>query len=220
MDQDDEEMPHLSVKDELFMIWEHKLKDKGVRKPGGAFLSALCFLYINSGKPVSIDDIKKYVTDDGFTLGGGDSLQVRHLAKQFGFNIYKGGEVYNGEKIKRSHYLLADILTPHPSFISVKRNVEVTDESWIKIKNEYKNKCACCGDMEGEPARWNEYERVTLQKGHMDPRLALKEDNCIPQCKECNQQYKDKAAFNLRGKVILYNEKGLSACLQSECTPC
>lgn len=202
------------------MIWEHKLKQKGVKKPNGIFLSALCFLYINSGKQVSIEQIKKYVSEDGFALGAGDSLQVRHLAKQFGFNMYKGGEVYNGEKIKRSHYLLSDITSPHPSFIPQKRNIELTEESWIKIKNEYKNKCVCCGDAEGEPARWNEYERVTLQKGHMDPRLALKEDNCIPQCRECNQQYKDKAMFNLRGKVILYNEKGLSAGLQSECTPC
>ena len=218
MDQDD--FPYISVKDELLMIWDSKLKDKGVKKPGGAFLSALCFLYINSGKSVSIDEIKKYVTDDGFVLGGGDSLQVRHLAKQFGFNMYKGGEVYKGHKLKRSHYLLADILSPHPSYIREKRNVELTEESWIKIKNEYKCRCACCGDKEGEPARWNEYEVVTLQKGHMDPRLTLREDNCIPQCKECNQQYKDKAVFNLRGKVILYNEKGLSACLQSEHTPC
>lgn len=217
----EDELPPLSVKEELLIIWEHKLKDKGVRKPGGAFLSALCFLYINIGKAVSIDDIKTYVRNDGFTLGGGDSLQVRHLAKQFGFNMYKGGELYNGEKIPRSHYMLADILTPHPSFIPETRSGHLSEESWIQLKNDpHENECATCGDKEGKPAKWNKYEIVKLQKGHMDPRLPLTLDNCIPMCRNCNQFYKNKAVFNREGKVTLYNEKGLSVGSQSECTPC
>jgi len=210
----EEDIPNISVKDEVLMIWDGKLKDKGVKKPGGAFLEALCCLYINIGKSISIDIIRKYVEESGFILKGSDSLQVRHLAKQYGFNIFKGGEVYNGVKIPRSHYMLVDILSAHPSHITEKRRVELTEESWIKIKNEYRNRCACCGDTEGQSARWNDYEIVLLQRGHMDPRKALTEDNCIPQCKDCNQQYKDKAVFNKRGKVIEFNEKGLSSSQQ------
>jgi hypothetical protein len=98
----DENFPNISVKDEVLMIWDAKLKEKGVKKPGGARLEALCCLYINIGKPIRIDVIHKYLEEAGFTLlNGSDSVQVRHLAKQCGFNIYKGGEVYKGAKIPR-----------------------------------------------------------------------------------------------------------------------
>ena len=210
----DENFPNISVKDEILMIWDAKLKEKGVKKPGGAKLEALCCLYINIGKPIHIHVILKYVEESGFTLKGSEPVQVRHLAKQYGFNIYKAGEVYKGVKIPMSHYMLVDILSAHPSHITEKRRVELTKESWIKIKNEYRNRCACCGDTEGETARWNDYEIVVLQKGHMDPRKALTEKNCIPQCKDCNQQYRDKAVFNKRGKVIEFNKKGLSSSQQ------
>jgi hypothetical protein len=44
----------------------------------------------------------------------------------------------------------------------------------------------------------------------MDPRKSLTEDNVIPQCAMCNQQYKNKAVFNDRGYVVEFNKNGFT----------
>jgi len=189
------------------------LASKGVKPLGedSSFGQALCCLYENIGKPVHIDTIRKYVTEKGITLpGGGDSLQVRHLALQYGYNMLKGGDVHpiSGEKIPKSNYLLLDLKNPCPAFMPKRRNVEMTSDQWTSLKAQYSNKCVNCGSEEGKPLRWNPHKITVLQKGHMDPRKELTSVNMIPQCEICNQQYKNKAVFNERGFVIEYNKDG------------
>jgi hypothetical protein len=163
---------------------------------------ALCCLAENIGVPLSIETIRAYVTSRGVALSGGDSLQVRHLAMQFGWNMLKGGQVApNAQKVPKSHFMLLDIETPHPDFMPQVRSGALTDAEWSTLKEGYGNACVNCGSKEGEPMRWDRYTITVLQKGHMDPRKALELGNVIPQCRCCNQQYKDKAVFNERGYV-------------------
>ncbi len=180
------------------------LKACGVRLPGktSAFGLALCCLLENLGSPVHIDAIREYVTKRGVVLAGGDTLQVRHLAMQYGWNMLKGGQVTpSGQTIPKSHFCLLTIESPHPSFLPAVRSTTLTDEEWTGLKAKYDNKCVICASKEGEPMRWDIYTITVLQKGHMDPRKALTLGNVIPQCRCCNQQYKDKAVFNERGYV-------------------
>lgn len=86
----------------------------------------------------------------------------------------------------------------------------MTDDDWKSLLAKYENMCVNCGSKEGEPLRWNKHKITVLQKGHMDPRKPLTEDNTIPQCAMCNQQYKNKAVFNERGFVVEFNKKGFT----------
>lgn len=183
---------------------DERLKTRGVCLPGrdSGFGLALCCLAENLNKPVSIEDIRLYVTSRGVALKGGDSLQVRHLAMQKGWNVLKGGQVApNGQKIPRSHFMLLNLETAHPEFMPQVRSCTLTDDEWNTLKDTYGNACVNCGSKEGEPMRWDRYTTTVLQKGHMDPRKSLVLGNVIPQCRCCNQQYKDKAVFNERGYV-------------------
>jgi hypothetical protein len=188
------------------MHLEH-LKTHGVRLPGRdtAFGLALCCLAEHLKTPLSIETIREYVTSRGVVLAGGDSLQVRHLAKQHGWNLLKGGETTpDGHKVPKSHFLLLDLQTPLPGFLPQVRSTTLTDAEWATLKSQYENTCVNCGSVEGQPMRWDKYATTVLQKGHMDPRKALALGNVIPQCRCCNQQYKNKAVFNERGYVTAW----------------
>jgi len=194
-------------------LFEKNLKLNGVRPvtDTSAFGQALCCLYENLGKPVKIEDIRTYVTRAGIELpGGGDSLQVRHLALQYGYNMLKGGEInpLTKEKIPKSSYVLLDLEKPCPSFMPAKRKTEASGDDWSRLKEQYNSMCVNCGSKEGEFMRWEPYKKTVLQQGHMDPRKPLTLDNTIPQCSYCNQQYKDKAIFNNKGQVIDFNKSG------------
>jgi hypothetical protein len=193
-------------------FYENNLKKLGVKqikKDTGLFY-ALEYLFLNLGKPVYIEEIKKHVVGKGIKLKGGDSLQIRHLVLQYGYNIFKGGDIYKNNKLKKSHFLLADLENTHKSFIKDKRTGKITNIDWINIKLEYDNKCVNCGSLEGKPLRWNKNKITELSQGHMDPRKPLTIDNVIPQCAICNQQYKNKAIFNKRGFVIDFIKKGFN----------
>jgi hypothetical protein len=181
------------------------LKKFGVRLPGAKSQHgmALCCLFENLNCAVSIETIREYIVTRGGQPKGGDSVQVRHLAMQYGWNMLKGDQnTPDGKKVPKSHFMLLDTKTPHPGFIAEVRSSTLTADEWTAIKTRYGNKCVNCGSADGEPMRWDEYSTTVLQKGHMDPRKALTADNVIPQCRCCNQQYKDKAVFNERGYVI------------------
>lgn len=196
------------------------LQSKGVKPlaEDSAFGQALCCLYENLGKPVHIDKIREYVQTKGIILpGGGDSLQVRHIALQCGYNMIKGGDIHptTNEKIPKSHYLLLDLQTPCVAFLPKRRKVEMTTDQWTDLKRQYEHKCVNCGAEEGKPLRWNPHKITVLQQGHMDPRKELTASNMIPQCAICNQQYKNKAVFNARGFVIEFHKDGF----KSQITP-
>ena len=189
------------------------LQKFGVKKPTATsgLGQALCCLYENVGKAVHIDAIRSYVKEHGITLkGGGDPLQVRHLALQQGYNVLKGGEIHpvTGEKIPQAHVMLLDLEKPHPSYTPKRRICELNTDEWTSIKEHYENRCVNCGSEEGKPLRWNKYQVTVLEKGHMDPRKQMTSDNIIPQCSFCNDQYKNKAVFNERGVIIDFNKAG------------
>jgi len=171
------------------------LKSNGVKLPKkGKLRIALEYLVKNMGKPVHIDDIKEYVINEGETLTGTDPLQVRHLSTQNGFYIVKGNNKYE--------HKLITLICELPGFIKEKRNISINNKIWKSIMKEYDYMCVNCGSKQDDELRWKKTEITKLQKGHMDPRKGLTEDNCIPQCQFCNQRSKDKHVFDKRGQVI------------------
>ena len=182
-----------SITKYLDNMYNKYLKNYGIKIPKkGKMRSALEYLVININKAVDIRDIQSYVISCGYSLKGGDPIQVRHLSTQNGFYIIK----------EDNKFKLISLIIPHPSFIKDKRNIKITNDSWLKILKEYDYMCVNCGSEEFKELRWKKTEKTKLQKGHMDPRKSLTEDNCVPQCQFCNQRYKDKAVFDKRGQVI------------------
>lgn len=173
-----------------------------------AFYYALQYLYQNIKKECNIDDIRKYVVSKGMILSGGDSLQIRHLGMQKGYNILKGGDVIKNMKIKKSNFMLCNLVNCFNGYTSEKRSEKIDDANWKNLLEEYDNKCVNCGSVNNEPLRWNGNKITVLQQGHMDPTKSLTLDNTIPQCSICNQQYKNKVIFNKRGYVIAFNSDG------------
>ena len=173
------------------------------------FGQALAYLNKKLGNEVPIEEIKDYVIKQGITLKGGDPLQLRHVARYY--NLLKGGEInpITNKKIKRSHFCLLNLTEHHPNYIPSKNtSITMSDDEWEHMKKVYKYQCASCGNNEGEPMRFNSYTITKLQRGHMDPRKEGTIDNIIPQCKDCNQQYKNKAIFNKYGRVIDWCKSG------------
>ena len=93
-----------NINNNISNLYEKNLKEKGVKKihHNTAYYYAHEYLYLNIGKPNYIEDIKNYVIEKGIKLNGGDSLQVRHLGQQYGYNILKGGDNYKNNKIKKA----------------------------------------------------------------------------------------------------------------------
>jgi hypothetical protein len=188
------------------------LKNKGCKLPSKVSVlgKALEYLYINIKKENNIHDIRKYVAESlkKDLNNSNDSLQVRHLGLQFGFNILKSMD-NRTYKIKKSNYLLFNLTRIYENFYRDKRKEEnINKENWYELKKEYEFKCATCGNEENKPMKYNKNRKTILQKGHMDPRKSLTIDNIIPQCSYCNQNYKNKAIFNKRGIIIDFNKKG------------
>ena len=192
---------HDATWSELVTLWNTHLKEKGVKLPkkNSKLGDAVLFLYTNMGSFVHIDLIKKFVAGLGHKMTGTDPLQVRHLSTQRGLYIVKDG---------RYHYKMVNMTEPIPGFIPTRRQTRVDEVAWIALKATYGNKCVNCGSVHGEELRWDPTQTTVLQQGHMDPRKDLTQDNCIPQCQFCNQQYKNKAIFNCRGFVIDFKKEG------------
>ena len=189
------------------------LKKHGCKLPSknSSFGKALEYLYINIKKEINIDDIRNYVNNQiKMDKKVGDSLQIRHLGLQYGFNLLKNKDIISNtdEKIKKSHYSLYNLCKPYKNFYKDKRKEILNNDNWYELKKEYNFSCACCSNEENKPMRYNINQITILQQGHMDPRKSLTLDNTIPQCSYCNQQYKNKAIFNKRGIVVDYNKDG------------
>ena len=153
----------------------------------------LCYLYERIGEVVSKEELTDFIRL--YWPNTSDVQQARHLGRQNGFYIQgKASGIGNGK------YKLLTLEKPHPSYVKDK-TAGVSAASFEELKKAYDYKCATCGNEEGKADRYNEDVIVKLEKGHMDPRKSL-EDNCIPQCRECNGQYKDKYVFNQQGRII------------------
>jgi hypothetical protein len=174
----------------LKMDWEVYLKPFGVKrviqlttKSGEPIINSLvlCILKKNEGK---FNDIQ----------------QARHLGLQYGWNIKQtkvGGE---------SGYILINTTEPHPYFQNVRRVDSITD--WDGLKKRYNHQCAVCGSVEGQYNLKFTHKLVKLEKGHMDPRKSMTDDNIIPMCDCCNQFYKNYAVFDKMGRIIDFNSQG------------
>ena len=127
------------VYEQVQQLYEKNLKDKGVKSvtQTSGLGQALCCLFENLGKPVDIKTIREYVRSKGIELNGADSLQVRHLAMQFGYNMLKGGEIYpaTNEKIPKSCFLLMDMDNVYHGFKPKRRRLEMTVDDWVRLKN-------------------------------------------------------------------------------------
>ena len=134
--------------------------------------------------------------------------QVRHLGTQLGWNVLnKGAKIPDvDESVPSGYNYLVSLETPNPSRIAtaLKRAGRLAAKNFEQLKVAYDNKCATCGIEEGKKDV-RDGTVVSLQQGHMNPRLPLTLDNTIPQCSYCNQTYKDYFRFNEYGRVIAVN---------------
>lgn len=188
-------------------VWDTNLKQHGVKLPkkSSKQREVLEILFENINKPLHIDTIKTILKERGFKLTGTDPVQTRHLSTQQGWYI---------EKTSKYEHMLVSVTDPLPGFIKSKRAVKVDDSIWKKLLEEYDHTCVNCGSKDNFTLRWKNTEITKLQQGHMDPRLPLTEDNCIPQCQFCNQRYKNKAVFDKRGQVIEFSKGGITGASQ------
>lgn len=194
--------------DTLKKDWELYLKPFGVKsitrltnKSGEPILNSvvLCILKKNEGKFVSKKEITSLVSSYTGKIYN-DIQQARHLGLQYGWNI-KQTKV-NGE----NGYVLINTTEPHPYFQNTRRVNTITD--WEGLKQMYNNQCAVCGSTEGQYNLKFIHKIVKLEKGHMDPRKSMSDDNIIPMCDCCNQFYKNFAVFDKMGRVVEYNIQG------------
>ena len=182
---------------------KHQIK---LPKAGTQKGTCLEYLWLNKGKIVTKSDAEEYVFD---TMGRNskDLQSLRHLGKQDGFNILQGGEVFEGQKLKRGQYVFLGFDRPNGFYFSKRRKENFTGD-WSDMKKEYDNCCATCGAPEGERHKHTN-KIVVLEKGHMDPRKAMVDGNIIPQCSWCNQTSKDRWVYDRLGRVKAITERGL-----------
>ena len=134
--------------------------------------------------------------------------QVRHLGTQlFWYVLNKGAKVPDKEERVPSGYnYLVSIETPNPKAVAnaLRRTGRLAARSFEELKLAYNMRCATCGIEENKKDTRNGL-MVSLQQGHMNPRLPLTLSNTIPQCQYCNQQYLDHFIFNEYGRVVAVN---------------
>jgi hypothetical protein len=191
---------YIRIYDEIYLPAFENFKHHGAKKikrPTSTNISqktfALLYMIDNIGRVVSKEEItKEYIKLTNKHTN--DFQSVRHLGSQDGYDITNNRGGINGYRLNS--------LGVRGGFIPDRRSVEISNDDWIDIKNEYDNRCATCGDEEGKPQRYDKTTICTLQMGHMNPKKPLTLDNVIPHCAICNSVYKDKFRFNKYGRVI------------------
>ena len=166
-------------------------------KMGSQKADTLVYLYNNLGSVVKKKDVEKSV----FGKRGEnpkDLQDLRHLGKQGGFNVLQGGHVHKNTVLKKGQYVLVDFKSTN-DFWSFKRR-DTTNLDFDSLKKEYNYMCATCGGSEGKPHRYTQ-KVIVLEKGHMDPREEMSNENIIPQCNDCQTYYKDRAVFDKLGRI-------------------
>ena len=159
------------------------------------------------GQIVKKEELEKIV--EGFTGKKPDVQSARQLATEKGYYVVSGKRkdiLAVEKKMVSGEYLLHTLEEPYPGYISDKRKSSLSDKDWAKLKNEYDNKCANCGSVEGKPNELNKSKLTLLTQGHMDPYKPLTYDNTIPQCEICNRPAKDKFKFNKKGQISSIND--------------
>jgi len=166
----------------------------------------LVYLANHMGEVVKKRDVERDVFG-ARGVNSKDLQELRHLGKQVGFNVLQGGQLYQGLVLKKGTYVLVDFKTVNEFWSFKRRNTSNLD--FNSLKKEYDYKCATCGGLEGEEHRYTG-KIIVLEKGHMDPREEITNENSIPQCNDCQTYYKDRAVFDKQGRVRFFlknNEK-------------
>lgn len=137
--------------------------------------------------------------------------QPRHLGMQNGFDFLVAGCMHPRLKraLRPGEYCLWSFggSARHGRVLDASfsggahRAAELTDPEFTRIKARYRHHCACCGSLEGTSHLKNRRLVTRLERGHMDPRITLDAENCIPMCSMCNSVYKNRAVFNRNGYV-------------------
>jgi hypothetical protein len=189
--------------------WEINLKPFGVKpltqlisKNGKLILNSLvlCILKKNENKFLSKKELTSTVSSYTNKIHN-DIQQARHLGLQYGWNIRQ--TKVDGE----DGYVLINTTEPHPHFKNARRVDTITD--WEGLKQRYNYQCAVCGSTEGQYNLKFIHKLVKLEKGHMDPRKAMTDDNIIPTCDCCNKFYKNFAVFDELGRIVEFNRQGI-----------
>lgn len=152
----------------------------------------LAMLMHNLGKYVHKDVVSDAV--QSIDPQAGRDQQVRHL-KRDGWNIESDG---------KGRHRITDPYNPSPEYTASRtRRQGLTTADFVSLVKLFGNRCATCGAINGEPdPRYGGRDKVSLQKGHMNPHKPSEPNNIIPQCQFCNQAYKNDFEFDERGRVI------------------
>jgi len=163
----------------------------------------LVYLYKYFRKPVTKEELTDFLANYGDRSN--DVQQARHLGQQKGWYIISGQRKDNQCQIygvTPGKYSLISLEEPYPRFTRLRRGLDINEESWESIKEDYNYRCATCGSVENELNLQYPNVLTTLQKGHMDPKKPLTMDNIIPQCSECNRQDRNNFVYNKKSRVI------------------
>ncbi len=187
--------------EKVLCAYNKYLKEHDVKIPSSYHTAKgfwLVYLFFHLGKKVKKRGIENFTRKQDESLSA--DQQVRHL-KRDGWYLLTRNDIIpkSNETIKTGEYMLYTEKSPHPQFIKDKRLESLND--WETIKKEYDNTCATCGSKEGQEHRYFKGNRVTLQKGHMNPSKPMNDDNVIPQCSKCNDFYRDKFIFDRYGRI-------------------
>lgn len=193
-------MQHLKSWEELREAYHSSsLPLKGVRLPQPETQKAqtLLYLYQNLGRTVTKSEAEQAICQR-MNIPTKDIQSLRHLSKQDGFNILQGGASFEGYTLKRGEYMLVDLESTNPYWKASRR--DESDLDFDSLKKKFKHRCATCGEKEASAHRLTG-ELVKLEKGHMDPTMAMTDDNIVPQCGYCNKMYKNNFVFGATGFV-------------------
>ena len=174
--------------------YEKYLKSKGVRLPNKNTIlyNTLHQLHKKMGRFCKRTTIAKEIN-----YSNGDMQQLKEL-KKLGWNVKTDGRGKNfGATLIN--------LDVHQDYNASSKLDKIKD--WQDLKSKRNFRCFTCGSKESEPI-WGAASKICkLQKGHQDPNKPLTDDNCIPQCQQCNQPSQDRFIFNKWGRAIKANNK-------------
>lgn len=186
--------------------WKKFLSQYGIIYPkvGTAKYYQLIYLYHFKGYYVHKNVVTQFVQSKIPTASG--DQQVRHLANS-GFYVLVKSDLYKNNITPSGYYCLVNMTEPKAAWLTKKefRINNITFSTFDKLKQQYGNCCATCGEQEGKKHKY--YDGIVeLQKGHMNPMMPLEEGNIIPQCQYCNRDiYKDNFVFNEQGRPVSIN---------------
>ena len=196
----------IAAKHRLYLAQHHvKLPDL-LRSEQYTFqaLTLIC-LYRNIGKPVTKEELTKFVTSAAQKKT--NDLQPRHLATQYGWNILlKQNKDKGTEEWPPASYGLMSLTEPKKYWVAANRNTVLDDSEWDTLLERFDNRCATCGSIDGEKNLRNPLARTSLQRGHCDPNKPLTANNCIPQCVECNRDSLAKWIWDSAGRPAALND--------------